>query len=480
MLSPAGEVTNWNRGAERIKGYSASEIVGEHFSRFYTPEDTDSGLPEKALNIAHQQGRYEAEGWRQRKDGNRFWASVVIDAIYDDGKLVGFAKITRDLTERREAQIQLEQSREQLFQAQKMEAVGQLTGGLANDFNNLLTGISGSLELLKMRITQGRIGDLERYISAAQGATSRAAALTHRLLAFARRQTLDPRLIAPNKLITEMEEMIRRTVGPEIKLELALASRLWSTLCDPNQLENAILNLCINAKVMEAEHAEAALKSLHAKASDIHVLFTDIQMPGTMDGLALAHHTAQNWPWIALLITSGLPRPDQAALPIESRFLSKPYHHSRAMPYPGDDGRLAMRLILHKLPMGQKTVVTDFTHPGPEPDAAVITSPPAARASRRSGPNQLLIPPYFSVAVPMLEELLGGGELGLFDEGRPPSGVLATLLPAAPIAPVPELAIPLPAPPPGPLEAPPSRATGCRAASGRTTTRGRYRPCHGR
>jgi PAS domain S-box-containing protein len=248
MLSPAGEVTNWNRGAERIKGYSASEIVGEHFSRFYTSEDTDSGLPEKALNIAHQQGRYEAEGWRQRKDGNRFWASVVIDAIYDDGKLVGFAKITRDLTERREAQIQLEQSREQLFQAQKMEAVGQLTGGLAHDFNNLLTGISGSLELLKMRITQGRIGDLERYVSAAQGATSRAAALTHRLLAFARRQTLDPRLIAPNKLITEMEEMIRRTVGPEIKLELALASRLWPTLCDPNQLENAILNLCINAR----------------------------------------------------------------------------------------------------------------------------------------------------------------------------------------------------------------------------------------
>jgi PAS domain S-box-containing protein len=248
MLSPAGEVTNWNRGAERIKGYSASEIVGEHFSRFYTPEDTASGLPEKALNIARQQGRYEAEGWRQRKDGSRFWAGVVIDAIYDDGKLVGFAKITRDLTERREAQIQLEQSREQLFQAQKMEAVGQLTGGLAHDFNNLLTGISGSLELLKMRITQGRIGDLERYISAAQGAASRAAALTHRLLAFARRQTLDPRLIAPNKLITEMEEMIRRTVGPEIKLEMALACHLWPTLCDPNQLENAILNLCINAR----------------------------------------------------------------------------------------------------------------------------------------------------------------------------------------------------------------------------------------
>jgi PAS domain S-box-containing protein len=310
MLSPAGEVTNWNRGAERIKGYSASEIVGEHFSRFYTPEDTDSGLPEKALNIAHQQGRYEAEGWRQRKDGNRFWASVVIDAIYDDGKLVGFAKITRDLTERREAQIQLEQSREQLFQAQKMEAVGQLTGGLAHDFNNLLTGISGSLELLKMRIKQGRIGDLERYVSAAQGATSRAAALTHRLLAFARRQTLDPRLIAPNKLITEMEEMIRRTVGPEIKLELALASRLWPTLCDPNQLENAILNLCINARDAMPNGGRLTIETAN----------------GTLDerGAQLQHMHAGEFVSICVTDTgTGMP-PDVVAHAFEPFFTTKP------------------------------------------------------------------------------------------------------------------------------------------------------------
>ena len=170
MLSPEGRVTNWNAGAERIKGYASSEIVGEHFSRFYTPEDVDIGLPDKALATAVRDGRYEAEGWRCRKDGSRFWAGVVIDAIYDDGQLIGFAKITRDLTERREAQMQLEQSREQLFQAQKMEAMGQLTGGIAHDFNNLLTGITGSLELLKARVAQGRIGDLDRYITAAQGA----------------------------------------------------------------------------------------------------------------------------------------------------------------------------------------------------------------------------------------------------------------------------------------------------------------------
>jgi len=248
MLSPDGEVTNWNAGAERIKGYVASEIVGAHFSRFYAPEDIEAGIPQKALETARRKGRYEAEGWRCRKDGSRFWAGVVVDAIYDDGKLIGFAKITRDLTERRESQRQLEQSREQLFQAQKMEAVGQLTGGLAHDFNNLLTGITGSLELLKTRIAQGRTGDLDPFVAAAQGAASRAAALTHRLLAFARRQTLDPKQIGPNKLIAGMEEMVQRTVGPEIKVETVLAIGLWPILCDPNQLENAILNLCINAR----------------------------------------------------------------------------------------------------------------------------------------------------------------------------------------------------------------------------------------
>ena len=135
-----------------------------------------------------------------RKDGSRFWANVVIDAVHDDdGELVGFAKVTRDLTERREAQLELERSREQLFQAQKMEALGQLTGGLAHDFNNLLAGITGSLEQLRARAAQGRIGDLDRYIVAAQGAASRAAALTHRLLAFARRQTLDPKSIDANQ-----------------------------------------------------------------------------------------------------------------------------------------------------------------------------------------------------------------------------------------------------------------------------------------
>jgi PAS domain S-box-containing protein len=249
MLDTEGRVTNWNAGAARIKGYAASEIVGRHFSSFYTPEDVGRGLPLAVLDTVRREGRYEAEGWRVRKDGSRFWASVVIDAVRDDnGALVGFAKVTRDLTERREAQLELERSREQLFQAQKMEALGQLTGGLAHDFNNLLTGIIGSLEQLRTRVAQGRIGDLDRYIVAAQGAASRAAALTHRLLAFARRQTLDPKSTDPNRLIAGMEDLIRRTVGPAIAVETVLAIGLWPTLCDANQLENAVLNLCINAR----------------------------------------------------------------------------------------------------------------------------------------------------------------------------------------------------------------------------------------
>jgi PAS domain S-box-containing protein len=249
MLDPDGRVASWNPGAERIKGYKAGEIMGEHFSRFYTPEDLKAGIPAKALQQAREEGVFTTEAWRVRKDGSKFWAMVVIDPIRDDsGNIVGFAKVTRDLTERREAQLELEESRQALFQSQKMEAVGQLTGGLAHDFNNLLTGITGSLDLMKARLAQGRLNDLERYITAAQGAASRAASLTHRLLAFARRQTLEPRAVNANKLISGMEELIRRTVGPQVKIETVLAVGLWTCFCDPNQLENAILNLCINGR----------------------------------------------------------------------------------------------------------------------------------------------------------------------------------------------------------------------------------------
>ena len=249
MLDPDGRVTNWNLGAQRITGYHPDEIIGEHFSRFYTDEDREQGAPQTALETAARVGRFEKEGWRVRKDGTQFFAHVIIDAIRDDsGKLIGFAKITRDITEQKETQRALEEAREALFQAQKMEAIGQLTGGLAHDFNNLLAGISGCHQLMESRLAQGRFKDLDRYLSVAQASVKRAAALTHRLLAFSRRQTLAPKPTDVNRLIAGMDELVRRTVGPSIAVETVAAGGLWRTLIDPNQLENAYLNLCINAR----------------------------------------------------------------------------------------------------------------------------------------------------------------------------------------------------------------------------------------
>jgi PAS domain S-box-containing protein len=249
MLDLNGIVTSWNLGAERIKGYKPEEIIGQHFSRFYTEEDRANGEPAKAIATALAEGRFEKEGWRVRKDGTRFRANVVVDPIRNDGgEIIGFAKITRDITEAREAQEALAAAREALVQSQKMEAVGQLTGGLAHDFNNLLAGITGSIELAQKRLTQGRLVDLDKFHTAALGATRRAAALTHRLLAFSRRQTLDSKPTDLNRLIAGMADMIDRTVGPQIAVETVAAVGLWITLVDPNQVENALLNLCINAR----------------------------------------------------------------------------------------------------------------------------------------------------------------------------------------------------------------------------------------
>ncbi|MCW2237476.1 hybrid sensor histidine kinase/response regulator [Azospirillum canadense] len=265
MLDTSGHVTNWNSGAQRMKGYSAADIVGQHFSRFYTEEDRATGLPARALRTAEREGRIEMEGWRLRKDGSRFWASVVIDAIHDDqGTLIGFGKVTRDITERREAQIALDEARQALFQAQKMEAVGQLTGGIAHDFNNLLQAIGGSLELLERRLAAGRT-DVGKYVAATRASVDRAAALTQRLLAFSRRSPLKPERVAVNDLVTGMLELIQRSVGEAVQVDLALADAPWPTWADANQIENALLNLAINARdaMPEGGHLTIATGNVH-------------------------------------------------------------------------------------------------------------------------------------------------------------------------------------------------------------------------
>ena len=241
MLNPEGFVSNWNSGARRIKGYTAEEIVGQHFSCFYTEADRLSGVPAQALATAQRSGRYGADGWRVRKGGDLFWASVVINAVHDDGgQLLGFAKVTRDLTERRAIE-------EQLRQVQKMEAIGQLTGGIAHDFNNLLTIISGNIETLHRRIGTSD-PSLSWFIGAAMRGVERATSLTHRLLAYSRRQPLDPKPVELNRLIVGMSDLLGRTLGAHIQIETVLSAGLWQASADPNQVENAVLNLAVNAR----------------------------------------------------------------------------------------------------------------------------------------------------------------------------------------------------------------------------------------
>ncbi|MGN2251339.1 PAS domain S-box protein [Frateuria sp. GZRe14] len=285
---PEGIITRWLPGATAVFGWSAEEVIGRSATFIFTPEDRASGRPVREMATAREHGVAPDVRWHLRRDGSRVFIEGHMMALRGPGgELRGYLKIGQDITERWMAEEQLRESEsalrhlnetleaqvdartaelrqavealhaeavdrmqieEALRQAQKMEAVGQLTGGLAHDFNNLLTGIVGSLDLLHRRTAQGRYNDLDRYIAAARGAADRASALTHRLLAFSRRQTLDPRPTDLNALVHGMVELLRRTIGPHISLEVERAEDLWTTLCDPNQLENALLNLCINAR----------------------------------------------------------------------------------------------------------------------------------------------------------------------------------------------------------------------------------------
>ncbi len=248
MLDEQGFITNWNSGAESIKGYSADEIVGQHFSRFYTDEDRARGEPQFALETAMREGKYEREAWRVRKDGSLFWASVVLDPIFDErGKHVGFAKITRDITERKKAQEELEDARTSLFQSQKLQALGELTGGLAHDFNNLMTVVAGSADFL---LRKPDLPDAKRkqYLEAITETADRATTLTNHLLAFGRRQPIKPEVLDLNVRLDALAEVLERTLGNNVQIELDLSPGLGCVEVDAAQLETAILNAAVNAR----------------------------------------------------------------------------------------------------------------------------------------------------------------------------------------------------------------------------------------
>jgi PAS domain S-box-containing protein len=288
MLDPQGRVASWNAGATRIKGYSEDEILGQHFSRFYTEEDRQAGTPQKALDTAAREGRFESEGWRVRKDGSRFWVSAVIDALRDPaGRLVGFAKITRDVTERRERQQALQQTQDQLAQAQKMDALGQLTGGIAHDFNNLLTVVQNATELLRGRVQAGA-PDALRFIEALQRAADHGSSLTRRLLAFARRQPLEPRPLDVNKLVASMVEILRHTLGSSMAIETVLAGGLWWTFVDANQLETAILNLAVNARDAMPKGGKLTVETANAFLDETYAAVHEEVKPGQYVMLALS------------------------------------------------------------------------------------------------------------------------------------------------------------------------------------------------
>jgi PAS domain S-box-containing protein len=247
MLDPNGIVTSWNAGAERIKGYSADEIIGRHFSLFYTEADRAAGMPTRTLRSSLDGGRYEAEGWRVRKDGTLFWANIVVEPILEeDNTLIGFGKITRDVTERRNAQRALQRTQEQLAQAQKMEALGQLTGGVAHDFNNLLMIVSGHVQLLRSSIADNP--QAVRAADAIELAARRGEALTRRLLTFSRRQKLNPEPVELATRVDAFRTMLSSSLRSGVVLAFAGLENLWPIQVDLGEFELALMNLVLNAR----------------------------------------------------------------------------------------------------------------------------------------------------------------------------------------------------------------------------------------
>jgi PAS domain S-box-containing protein len=268
MLDPHGTITSWNSGAQAIKGYEEEEAIGQHFSLFYTAEDRAHGAPETALATSLRTGKFEAEAQRVRKDGSLFWAHVLIDPIYNDaGEHVGFAKITRDINEKKQAEQELRHTQEALLQSQKLQALGELAGGIAHDFNNLMTVMRGSADFM-LRQPDLPLEKRNRYLNVMLETAERATSLTSQLLAFARRQPLEPEVIDLSLRLDAMGEMLQRTLGSLYDLQLDLAPALWPVELDPTGLEAALLNAVLNARDAMPEGGRITISTRNAPRPD--------------------------------------------------------------------------------------------------------------------------------------------------------------------------------------------------------------------
>jgi PAS domain S-box-containing protein len=268
-----GYFTSVNPAWTAVLGWSEDEIRAMHVRELRHPDDaphSEAGRARlrKGVPTVRMENRF------RHKDGSWRWIYWTLTAQDDLIYLIG-----RHITAEKEAAEALHRAEDQLRQAQKMEAIGQLTGGIAHDFNNLLTGILGSLEMLQARVRQGRVGEVGRYVDAAVTSANRAAALTHRLLAFARRQPLDPRPLDVNKLVASMEDLLRRSIGETIAMEFAAPPELWLTYCDRNQLETVLLNLAINARDAMPSGGKLAIGTRNCEVDEIASRYLDLE-PG--------------------------------------------------------------------------------------------------------------------------------------------------------------------------------------------------------
>jgi PAS domain S-box-containing protein len=247
MLDSNGFVESWNTGAARLTGYTAEEIIGLHHASWFTPEDRERNLPMRILQNALNHGRHEDEGWRVRKDGTRFWASIITHKVQDStGQHLGFVKVMHDVTKRRNIEIILEKTRTRLAQAQKMEVLGQLTIGVAHDFNNLLMVVSGFVPTIK-----NLLADNPRGLKAAEAiemAAKRGATLTRQLLSLSRRQSLDPTIVKLGEIVDATRPILGGLLGGAVNYVATISPEVWPVRVDASELEIALVNLTVNAR----------------------------------------------------------------------------------------------------------------------------------------------------------------------------------------------------------------------------------------